>query len=156
VTRYIRLTATFCQTGCEGGIKLPARLVSPSPWPHAVGVKSLIWVILAAGKRVNKSLRYSNGLIPCHLQLPSRRCHDFIIRREKLDVEAQPHTVRRRSHRKPRRAQGQMPLDYTPAPLTSSAIGNIAARWSCPLLPSASNLPRPAGWSLLSMGLRRC
>jgi hypothetical protein len=28
-------------------------------------VKSLIWVILAPGKRVNKSFRYSNGLTPC-------------------------------------------------------------------------------------------
>jgi hypothetical protein len=39
---------------------------------HAAGVNPLIWVILAAGKRVNKSFRYSNELIPCRRQLPSK------------------------------------------------------------------------------------
>ncbi|HWX19890.1 MAG TPA: hypothetical protein VN578_08295 [Candidatus Binatia bacterium] len=29
---------------------------------HAAGVNSLVWVILEAGKRPNKSLRQSNGL----------------------------------------------------------------------------------------------
>jgi len=38
---------------------------------HAAGVNSPIWVILAGGNRVNKSFRYSNGLIPYRRQLPN-------------------------------------------------------------------------------------
>ena len=39
---------------------------------HAPGVNSLIWVIFAAGNHVNKSFRYSKGLIPCRRQLPNK------------------------------------------------------------------------------------
>jgi len=50
---------------------------------HAAGVKSPIWVILAAGKRANKSFI-----------LLKRSCrHDFITQRRKLDVPAQPNTT---------------------------------------------------------------
>lgn len=39
---------------------------------HSAGVNSPIWVILAAGKRVKISFRYSKGLIPCKRQLAIR------------------------------------------------------------------------------------
>lgn len=50
----------------------PNREVLFFPLTHAAGVNSLIWVILAAGKRISKSFRYSKGLIPCQRQFPSR------------------------------------------------------------------------------------
>ena len=38
---------------------------------HVAGVNSLIWVIFAAGNRVNNYFRQSNGLISSGRQLPS-------------------------------------------------------------------------------------
>jgi len=55
-------------------VKRPKRPFASSLWPclaHGTGVNSLICAILAAGKRVNKSFRYSKGLIPCRRQLPN-------------------------------------------------------------------------------------